>query len=106
MGLPCKRGDVVLLDQFTEHTALPNKSDQLRWSFDLRWNPIGQPTGRPAFPGFVARSRQNPTSQLRDPAMWSTLWRVAKERLVNGDYSGQIFDPERWMKYVNAPVCV
>lgn len=103
--LPCKRGDVVLLHQFTEHPALRNKSDQLRWSFDLRWNPIGQPTGRPAFPGFVARSQQNPDSELRDPAMWSELWRVAKERLVNRDYSGQIFNAERWAKYVNAPVC-
>ncbi|MGB0388275.1 MAG: phytanoyl-CoA dioxygenase family protein [Ardenticatenaceae bacterium] len=103
--LPCKRGDVVLLHQFTEHAALRNKSDQLRWSFDLRWNPIGQPTGRPAFPGFVARSRQNPDNELRDPAMWSQLWHAAKERILNGDYSGQIFNAERWTKYVNAPVC-
>ncbi len=103
--LPCQKGDVILLHQYTEHAALSNKTDQLRWSFDLRWNPTGQPTGRPAFPGFVARSRQNPASELRDPALWSESWRVAKERIVNGDYSGQIFNEDRWKKYMNSPVC-
>jgi ectoine hydroxylase-related dioxygenase (phytanoyl-CoA dioxygenase family) len=105
VSLPCQKGDVVLLHQYTEHAALPNKTDQLRWSFDLRWNPTGQPTGRPAFPSFVARSRQNPDSELRDAALWSESWRVSKERIVNGDYSGHIFNEDRWKKYMNSPVC-
>jgi ectoine hydroxylase-related dioxygenase (phytanoyl-CoA dioxygenase family) len=103
--LPVAKGSVILLHQFTEHAALSNSSDYLRWSFDLRWNPIGQPTGRPAFPGFVARSRENAGNELRDPILWAELWQTAKERIVNGDYSGQIFNAERWHKYVNAPVC-
>ncbi len=103
--LPCKRGSVVLLNQFTQHAALENSSDVLRWSFDLRWNKIGQATGRPAFPGFIARSRSNPESELRDHKLWAELWETAKDRLVNGDYTGQVFNAERWSKYVNAPVC-
>ena len=103
--LPCKAGSLVLLHQYTEHAALQNTSDGLRWSFDLRWNKVGQATGRPAFPGFVARSRSNPDSELRDAKVWAELWYTAKDRLVKGDYTGQVFNAERWAKYVNAPVC-
>ena len=56
-----------MFHQFTPHAALENKSDELHWSFDLRYNPVGQNTGRPAFPGFVARSRSQPEKELRDP---------------------------------------
>ena len=97
--------DVVILHQFVEHAALPNKTDMIRWSFDLRWNPTGHPSGRPAFPSFVARSRQKPESELRDHELWGELWHTAKDRIVSGDYSGQIFNEDRWKKYVDAPVC-
>ncbi len=65
--IPMKRGDVLFLTKYTLHGSLPNTSDEVRWSFDRRCNPIGQPTGREAFPGFVARSRANPDSELHDP---------------------------------------
>lgn len=103
--LPAKKGSVVFLNQYTQHAALVNKSDSLRWSFDLRYNPIGQPTGRPAFPSFVARSRKNPESELRDVALWQAMWQVAKERILAGDYSGQIYNSARWVRYANSPVC-
>ena len=35
------------------HGSLPNKSNELRWSMDLRYLPVGQPTGYPQLPGFV-----------------------------------------------------
>ena len=60
--LPVKRGGIVLFHKFNVHCALPNRSDKLRWSVDLRYLPTGQATGRPAFPGFVARSRAHPES--------------------------------------------
>ena len=103
--MPCKAGDIVILHQYTEHAALPNKTDMIRWSFDLRWNPIGHPSGRPAFPSFVARSRHNPESELRDHELWGDLWLTAKERILNGDYTGQIFNEDRWKQYTDAPVC-
>ena len=103
--MPCRAGDVVILHQFTEHAALPNKTDMIRWSFDLRWNPIGHPSGRPAFPSFVARSQHNPDSELRDPEVWRDLWLTAKEHIVSGDYTGQIFNEDRWKQYTDAPVC-
>ena len=41
--------DDLFLTKKTVHSALPNISDVIRWSFDLRYQPIGQPTGRDIF---------------------------------------------------------
>jgi hypothetical protein len=55
--LPMRPGSVLLMTSRTLHSSLDNVTeDQIRISFDLRYQPIGEPTGRPAFPGFVARS--------------------------------------------------
>ena len=45
--LEVKAGGVVLLHKMTEHGSFDNHSDDIRWSFDLCYQPIGQPTGRP-----------------------------------------------------------
>ena len=82
--VPIKRGGALLMHRLTMHASLVNQSDDIRWSFDLRYQPTGLPTGRPAFPGFVARSRQNPDSVLRDWRDWSQLWLDARERLSEG----------------------
>ena len=82
LPVPMKRGDILLLHRHTAHSSLSNLSDSIRWSFDLRYNPIGQPTGRDAFPGFVARSRKNPESELRDPEAWAALWYEARRNLA------------------------
>ena len=77
-----KRGDVLFMHRLTCHSSLPNVSEQVRISFDLRYNPTGQPTGRPVFPGFVARSRQDPESELGDPEAWAQSWYEAREKLA------------------------
>lgn len=105
MPLPVGRGGIVLFHQYTEHAAFPNKSDSIRWSFDLRYNPVGQPTGRPAFPGFVARSVKQPESVLTDPDVWARLWSDARDRLLSGTYAEPIFNQERWLGNEKLPVC-
>ena len=80
--LPTKRGDVIFLNKELVHGSLSNVSDRIRWSFDLRFNPIGQNTGREVFPGFVARSRANPESQLRDPEEWRRMWLDCRSRMA------------------------
>ena len=50
LPLPMRPGSVLLLHRLTEHSSLSNLSDGIRWSFDLRYQPVGQPTGRPVFP--------------------------------------------------------
>lgn len=86
--LPMEAGDVLFMHRRTKHAGLPNHSEDIRWSFDLRYHPIGQPTGRSWFPGFVARSRLHPDTELRSADEWSALWRAARHRLArSGDVS-------------------
>ncbi len=96
VALPLTRGGIILFHKMNIHRALPNRSDRLRWSLDLRYHPVGQATGRPAFPGFVARSRADPASELRDPVAWANAWEKARERIVTGRYEGRIFEDTRW----------
>jgi hypothetical protein len=80
--VPVRRGGALFLHKATPHSSLSNNSDDVRWSMDLRYNPTGQPTGRPEFPGFVARSRRNPESELRDPVVWKQQWLDTRARMA------------------------
>ena len=97
--IPMDAGDVLFMSRLTCHGSLANTSGQIRWSFDLRYSPTGQPTGRSEFPGFVARSRSNPETELRDPDAWHDMWRDARDRLAVVD------DPtyNRWTE--SNPAC-
>lgn len=83
--LPMKRGSALFLTKRTVHSSLANNSDHVRFSFDLRYNPIGQATGRGMFPGFIARSQEHPESELRDPAIWTELWLEARRAIAAGE---------------------
>jgi hypothetical protein len=101
VAVPMKRGDVLFMHRCTMHASLENTSDDIRWSFDLRYCPTGQPTGRPIFPGFVARSRQHPEAELRDAEAWADLWRQTRARLSREEPSGNLYG--RWPN--DAAVC-
>jgi phytanoyl-CoA hydroxylase len=102
MPCPLRPGSVLLMTQRTVHSSLDNATpDQVRISMDLRYQPIGQPTGRPAFAeaGFVARSRAHPETELRDPEAWAARWLRIRDRLAAQE------DPtfNRWR--ADAPIC-
>jgi ectoine hydroxylase-related dioxygenase (phytanoyl-CoA dioxygenase family) len=80
--LPVRSGGVVVLDPMLPHASLPNLSTGLRWSFDLRFNRTGQPTGRSHFPAFVARSTLHPDRVLTDWKAWRDLWVAARAGLA------------------------
>lgn len=82
MALPMKRGDALFMHKLTCHSSLPNMSKNIRWSFDLRYHPVGQVTGRDGFPGFVARSRKAPETELHDAGVWSDRWIAARNKLA------------------------
>lgn len=103
--LPCPRGSLVLLTRFTEHGALDNKSNRLRWSFDLRYQQSGQPTGRPAFPSFVLRSRSGGFPVVSDPDEYAARWEETRDRVVSGGQSGPLYEQGRWLKNRDNPVC-
>ena len=75
-------GDVLLLDKLTMHASLPNLSESIRWSIDLRYQKTGWPTGRSWFPGFVVRSEKDPTKVLKKVDKWAKLWNEAKKELI------------------------
>ena len=81
-SMPMRRGDALFMNKLTVHASHSNTSNNIRWSFDLRYNPIGQPTGRSAFPGFIARSRKHPETELRDAVAWAHSWLEARDTLA------------------------
>jgi phytanoyl-CoA hydroxylase len=83
--VPMKRGSALLLTKRTVHNSYSNTSEHVRFSFDLRYNPIGQPTGRGVFPGFIARSKAHPESELHDAAIWTDMWRESRRALAEGE---------------------
>ncbi|HSF84383.1 MAG TPA: phytanoyl-CoA dioxygenase family protein [Acidimicrobiia bacterium] len=103
--LPCTQGSLILLTRFTEHGALLNTSDRLRWSFDLRYQPSGQPTGRPAFPSFVLRSRSDPSHEVHDPAVYARRWEETRQRVLSGAHEGSLYEQNRWLANRDHPVC-
>jgi hypothetical protein len=81
--LPMKPGSVLLMHARTLHSSLENVTrDQVRISMDLRYQPVGEATGRPMFPEFVGRSRSHPERELRDPDAWAEMWLAARRRLA------------------------
>lgn len=99
LPLPVKAGGVVLFHPLTPHASLVNHTDQFRWSFDIRYNVTGQPTGRSHFPDFVARSRENPATELQDWRAWKTMWEEARARLAEQPH----IPIHRWTS--DAPFC-
>lgn len=98
--LPLKKGGALFLHRQTMHASLRNMSQGARWSFDLRYQPIGQPTGRPWFPNFPVRSRQDPSSELRDWTVWADMWRETRTRMAASEPLGKT---NRWDG--TQPVC-
>lgn len=96
------KGGLVLLHQRTEHGSYANESDAIRWSFDLRYHPIGQNSGRDIFPGFVARSQSNPDTVLTDPATWAQTWFDTRDKIIAGKH---VQFNERWKPYSRHQLC-
>lgn len=96
---PVKAGGAVIFHPMTPHGSLANNSDHFRWSFDLRYNVTGQATGRSQFPEFVARSRSQPETVLRDWKIWLRMWQDTRRHLAQSTHIPQ----HRWA--ADAPYC-
>lgn len=97
--VPVRAGGAVLFHPLTPHCSLRNTSDHYRWSFDLRYNVTGQPTGRSQFPQFIARSKANPERELTDWKEWQNMWEAARYHAANVEHIPQ----HRWGN--DAPYC-
>lgn len=96
---PVKAGGAVIFHPLTPHASLTNKSDGYRWSFDLRFNVTGQPTGRSQFPEYIARSRKDPSAVLTDWKELKEMWDETRVRLASDTYLPQ----HRWD--IDNPYC-
>lgn len=83
VSIPVPSGGGVLFHPNTIHSSLSNHSNDIRWSFDLRYNVTGEATGREFFPSFVARSEADPGSALRSAHAWRQLWEDTRKRLAD-----------------------
>ncbi len=99
LPLPLRAGGVVIFHPLTPHGSLVNQTEKFRWSFDIRYNRTGEPTGRAHFPEFVARSRTDPDSALKDWQSMKALWEDARARLAVAPH----IPIHRWTS--DAPFC-
>ncbi|MBC6477191.1 MAG: phytanoyl-CoA dioxygenase family protein [Hormoscilla sp. GM7CHS1pb] len=80
--VPVKQGGVLLMNKCTVHASYANRSEKIRWSFDLRYTPTHQPKVRDFFPDFIARSRLHPETELKDPIQWDLQWQETRQKLA------------------------
>ncbi len=100
LALPMNAGDVLFLHRKTCHASLPNLTSSARFSFDLRFQPIGTPNGRNVLPSFRIRSQRTPEAVVRDPGHWATTWRATRAKLST---IADMAPMNRWS--ADSPVC-
>jgi len=66
-------GDLLCFTEKTPHRALPNHSDAVRWSLDVRYEATDHATESGRDKGFVARSPRDPAAVVRY-AEWERRW--------------------------------
>lgn len=71
--LPVARGDAILMTNLTPHRSLPNASDHVRWSIDLRYHSADSDAGYPMETGFLARSRAHPEQVVTELEAFEAL---------------------------------
>jgi ectoine hydroxylase-related dioxygenase (phytanoyl-CoA dioxygenase family) len=81
ISIEMEPGDVLCFPQKTPHRALPNQSDAVRWSMDIRYEATAVATESGKRQGFVVRSPSNPAS-VETYEQWLTKW----ETIPAGNY--------------------
>ena len=74
---PLQVGGMLMIQHRTVHRSVPNTSERVRWSLDLRYSDPAQPTGREEVPGFIVRSRTHPERVARSHHDWLALFPAA-----------------------------
>jgi hypothetical protein len=88
--LPVRKGDVILLHKRIPHSAMPNRSGEVRWSFDFRYHPVGSTSDRPWFPSLQLTGPG--ATGKPDAARWRQMWEAALDELVD---SGEVMPGRR-----------
>jgi hypothetical protein len=83
-------GSVLFLNNLIPHRSLPNTSDKIRWSMDLRWLKPQEPNGVWGLKeSILMRDSKNPSKPI-DWSKWATIDRqqLAKEDAKAGSFKG------------------
>jgi hypothetical protein len=74
-GVPIRMeaGDALCFNQLMPHGALPNRSDAIRWSMDVRYEAAPTATESGKKQGFVARSLERP-EWVTSYEAWLSQW--------------------------------
>lgn len=98
--VPMRRGDVLLMHSRTVHSSMHNMTtDQVRISMDLRYQRVGSPTGRPAFPSLPLRRAAGDARPAASHRDWAEMWLRARAELADR----QLGRFNRWDP--DAPLC-
>ena len=73
VSIEMEPGDLLCFTQKTPHRALPNRSDAVRWSLDVRYEATDRATESGRDKGFVARSPRDPAAVV-PYADWERRW--------------------------------
>ena len=73
LSIEMERGDVFCFHQKTPHRALPNRSDAVRWSLDVRYEATEHATESGKIKGLIARSTHDP-STVTPYEEWHEKW--------------------------------
>ena len=82
IALEANVGDIILLSRYLIHCSLPNKSKNFRISMDLRFNKIGQHSGRDPLPSFVVKSKNRKKIKVNNYKQWIAMWEEAKNKCI------------------------
>jgi len=94
LPLEMPAGSVLLMHKRTIHGSLDNVSrSDVRASLDLRYQPAGEPTGRPLYPSFLVRSARAPEDVLTSHDVWASAWLATRDRLAERELAGAMY---RW----------
>ena len=123
VALAASPGDVVFFDNWLLHGSTPNQSAaDVRWAFNFRYLPRGQPAGRPYLPTCVLRSRSQPQRELHNPVLWSEIWRraldhlarpaspapqhtsLARAQAITREWQQRVPDEAAWLRLAPAPL--
>jgi phytanoyl-CoA hydroxylase len=73
ISIEMEPGDVLCFNQLLPHRALPNETDTVRWSMDIRYEATNNATESGKAQGFIARSGKRPDS-VETYEQWIGKW--------------------------------
>ncbi|KAL4237484.1 hypothetical protein ACF0H5_002200 [Mactra antiquata] len=84
--LPVKSGGLVLFNNMIPHRSLPNVSEGIRWSVDLRWQKADAPAGLWGLKnGVVMRSSKDPNFKIDWTEFDAVNRHIVQTEFVKGD---------------------